>query len=107
MNNKKQYHSEILATIHETISDLYSAELVNESTMKEFDEMCLTPIKSFQPKEIKAIRLQQHLSQAVFAKYLNVSPNLISKWEKGEKKPKGTSLKLLDIVQKKGISVLI
>ena len=69
MSNEKLYDSEILAAIHETVSDLYSAELVSESTMKEFDEMCLTPIKSLEPEEIKTIRLQQHLTQAVFAKY--------------------------------------
>jgi putative transcriptional regulator len=107
MTEQKSYESEILAAIHETASDLYGVDLVDESTMKEFDEMCLTPIKSFSPEEIKTIRVQEHLSQDVFAKYLNVSPNLISKWESGETKPKGSSLKLLSLVQKKGISVLI
>ena len=61
MSNEKVYESEILAAIHETVSDLYLAELVSESTMKEFDEMCLIPIKSLEPEEIKVIRLQQHL----------------------------------------------
>ena len=107
MNNNKVYESEILAAIHETVSDLYSVELLNESTMKEFDEMCLEPIKSLEPEEIRNIRLEEHLSQDIFAKYLNVSPNLINKWEKGEKKPSGSSLKLLRLVKQKGISVLI
>lgn len=107
MNNKQVYDSEILAAIHETVSDLYDAELLDSFTKKEFDELCLNPIKSFKPDEIKAIRLKENLSQELFAHYLNVPPRLIYEWEKGEKQPHGSSLKLLSIVQKKGISVLI
>lgn len=107
MNNEQIYDSEILAAIHETVSDLYDAELLEASTKKEFDDLCLTPIKSFKPDEIQAIRLKENLSQEVFANYLNVSPRLIYEWEKGKKQPHGSSLKLLNIVQKKGISVLI
>ena len=46
MNEEKVYQSEILAAIHETISDLYSVELVDEPTMKEFDNICLESIKN-------------------------------------------------------------
>jgi putative transcriptional regulator len=42
----------------------------------------------------------------VFAAYLNVTPSLISKWERGEKNPQGTSLKLLSLVEKKGLEVI-
>jgi putative transcriptional regulator len=107
MKNNQIYDSEILAAIHETVSDLYEAELLDSSTKKEFDELCLTSIKSFKPDEIKAIRLKENLSQEVFANYLNVSPQLIYEWEKGKKQPHGSSLKLLNIVQKKVISILI
>ena len=39
------------------------------------------------PEEIKAIREEQHVSQPVFARYLNVSKNLVSDWERGQKRP--------------------
>lgn len=107
MKNKNVYQSDILASIHETAYDLYSADLLSESKMKEFDEICLSPIQSFKPEEIKAIRQEQNVSQEVFAKYLNVSSRLILQWENGEKKPKGSSLKLLNLVKNKGISILI
>lgn len=106
MSNKDIYESEILASIHETASDLYSANLLDRATMKEYDRMCLTSITSLNPEEIKAIRLQGNLSQEIFAQYLNVSPRLICKWETGETKPRGLSLKLLNIVKDKGISIL-
>ena len=74
--------------------------------MHEFDAMCLPPIKLFTSQEIKTLRLKEHVSQVVFAKYLNTSPSTIRQWEQGEKHPRGTSLKLLNLVADKGLSIL-
>ena len=74
-------------------------------TMKTFDELCLTPVKDLSPAEIRAIRLREHASQAVFARYLNVTPGLVSQWERGAKRPRGTSLKLLTLIAKKGLQL--
>jgi hypothetical protein len=52
--------------------------------------------------ENRPIRTKERASQTVFAAYLNVTPGLVSKWERGEKRPQGTSLKLLSLVAKKG-----
>jgi putative transcriptional regulator len=53
--------------------------------------------------EIKQIRELEQVSQTVFANYLNVTASLVSKWEHGEKRPSGASLKLLTLVEKKGL----
>nr|DAM73354.1 MAG TPA: putative transcriptional regulator [Caudoviricetes sp.] len=98
--------SEILAMIHENAADLHEAGLMDKKTMKKFDELCLTPVPVFTPDEIKAIREKEQVSQTVFAHYLNVSKNMISEWERGVKKPTGTALKLLTLVQHKGIKIL-
>ena len=98
--------SEILAMIHENAADLHEAGLMDKKTMKKFDELCLTPVPVFTPDEIKAIREKERVSQTVFAHYLNVSKNMISEWERGVKKPSGTALKLLTLVQHKGIDIL-
>jgi len=58
------------------------------------------------PKEIKAIRERERVSQSVFANYLNVTSSLVSKWERGEKRPSGPSLKLLSLVEKNGLAVV-
>lgn len=99
--------SEILAMIHENAADLHEAGLIDKKTMKKFDELCLTPVPVFTPDEIKAIREKERVSQTVFAHYLNVSKNMISEWERGVKKPTGTALKLLTLVQHKGIEILV
>ncbi len=71
--------------------------------MRRFDDSCLTPVRNLTPDQIRSIRLREGASQAVFARYLNVSPNLVSQWERGEKHPQGPSLKMLSLVERKGL----
>lgn len=99
--------SELLAMIHENASDLYEAGLINKTTMQDFDKLCLTPVQNFSSEEIKAIREKERISQSVFAHYLNVNKNMVSEWERGVKKPSRTALKLLSLVQYKGIEAII
>ena len=98
-----EYRSPIHAAIHEGIEDLYKAGVVEKHTMRRFDDSCLTPVRNLTPDEIRSIRLREGASQAVFARYLNVSPNLVSQWERGEKHPQGPSLKMLSLVERKGL----
>jgi putative transcriptional regulator len=100
----KRYRSRLLASIHETAEDLHQAGLMSKRTLRGFDELCLTRVQPLAPKKIRALRLREGASQAVFARYLNVSTGLISQWERGEKRPQGTSLKLLSLVAEKGLN---
>jgi putative transcriptional regulator len=95
-----------MASIHETAEDLYEAGLMEKRTMREFDGLCLTPISPLKPEEIRDIRERENVSQVVFATYLNVSKGIVSQWERGEKRPSGASLKLLSLVEKKGLSAI-
>jgi len=95
-----------MAAIHETASDLYTAGGMDRKTMRKFDLLCLTPIQKMTPKKIRELRTRENASQAVFAAYLNVTPSLVSKWERGEKNPQGPSLKLLSLVEKKGLELI-
>lgn len=102
----KTKRSRVLEAVHETARDLREAGAMNETTMREFDAMCLPPVAQYTPEEIKTIRLSQHVSQPVFAAYLNVTKSTVAQWEQGEKKPRGTSLKLLELVARKGLPAL-
>jgi putative transcriptional regulator len=95
-----------MASIHETAEGLHVAGIMNKRTMREFDDMCLTPVQPLKPKEIRAVRLREGASQAVFARYLNVTTGLVSQWERGEKHPQGASLKLLTLVAKNGLQAV-
>jgi putative transcriptional regulator len=102
----KRYRSEALAAAHETLEALREAGMVDKRTMREFDEACLTPVIPIAPEEIRAIRRRENLSQPVFARYLNVSKNLVSDWERGIKRPGGPALRLLTIVKKRGVAAI-
>ncbi|MFZ5738269.1 MAG: helix-turn-helix domain-containing protein [Pseudomonadota bacterium] len=98
--------SAILTTVHKTAAGLARAKVIDKATMREFDELCLTPVDPMAPDEIKALREREQVSQPVFARYLNVRKDAVSKWERGEKRPDGPSLKLLNLVKAKGLSAI-
>jgi putative transcriptional regulator len=102
----KQYRSSVMASIHETAEGLHAAGVMDKQTMRRFDEACLTPVRPLTPAEIRALREREGASQAVFARYLNVTTGLISQWERGEKHPQGASLKLLSLVERHGLGTV-
>ena len=99
----KKYRSDAFAAIHETMEALHDVGAIDKQTTREFDDACLTPVQVLSPDEIKSLRMREHISQPVFARYLNVSKNLVSDWERGVKKPGGPALRLLAVIQKKGV----
>lgn len=101
------YKSEAMAAVHEMIEGLHHGGAVDKQTMREFDAMCLSPAPSLAPAEIRAIREKEHVSQPVFARYLNVSQNLVSDWERGAKRPGGPALRLLALVQRNGLNAIV
>ena len=102
----KRYRSDALAALHESLEALHDIGAIDKRTLREFDEACLSPVLPMAPEDIRALREREQLSQPVFARYLNVSRNLISDWERGVKKPGGPALRLLTIVQKNGIEAI-
>lgn len=96
----------ILDTVYETAKGLRKAGVMDTQTMREFDALCLPPVKSLTGAQIRRIRMRNKASQAVFAAYLNTSPSTVQKWEQGQKKPNGPSLKLLNLVEQKGLEAL-
>lgn len=97
----------ILDAVHETAKGLHKAGVMDAKTMREFDALCLPRVKSYTPNQIKKLRLRYKASQSVFAAYLNTSPSTVQKWEQGQKKPNGPSLKLLNLVDTKGLEALV
>jgi putative transcriptional regulator len=57
--------------------------------------------------DIRDIRERAKLSQAVFARYLNLTANHVSKLERGTKHPTGPALVLLNVIRRKGIEAIL
>ena len=102
----KRYKSEITRAVHRAAHDSHCAGVMDKRTLREFDVLCLSAVEDLTAGEIRAIRDHAGVSQSVFAAYLNVTTNLVSKWERGEKRPSGAAKKLLSIVKAKGLEVL-
>ena len=101
-----KYISPASAAVHQLMSDIFNAGLIDKKTMQNFDRTCLTPVEPLAPDEIRQIREKENVSQSVFAYYLNISANQLSEWERGVKKPSGAALKLLSLVQHKGLDAI-
>ena len=102
----KTYRSEAMAAVHEMMEGFHQSGAIDKQTMREFDAACLAPAAPLSPAEIKAIRVKEAVSQPVFARYLNVSKNLVSEWERGAKRPGGPALRLLTVVKKGGLRAI-
>ncbi len=98
--------SKVQETLSEMAKDLYSVSSIDKTTLRRFDINSLPPVPNYTATQIAALRHKLGLSQRVFAAYLNVSDRAVKKWEQGEAKPTGATLKLLSIVESKGLNVI-
>ena len=99
--------SRILESVHETATDLHRLGFIDKRKMQRFDELCLAPVPDYDGAKIRALRDKLKLSQAVFASVLNTSLSTVRKWEVNDKNPSGPSLKLLNLLERKGLDVVL
>ncbi len=104
-SKKKKKQRTLLDVAHEMAADLYEAGVINAVTMREYESICIPPVRELSAREIKLIRINEKVSQAIFAKYLNTSTSTVRQWEQGGKHPRGTSLRLLNLIAAKGLRV--
>ena len=102
-----QARSRILAAVHETAGDLHRLGFIDKRTMRNYDALCLQPVPDYDAARVKALRERLQLSQAVLAALLNTSVSTVRKWEAGDKRPGGSSQKLLDLIERKGLEAVL
>ena len=107
MTSKTRAKSPIFEAIHETASDLHRLGFIDKRKMRKFDVLCFDPIPEYDSEKIRALRKHLQLSQAVLASVLNTSLSTVRKWEIGEKHPSGPSLKLLNLLDRKGLEAVL
>jgi putative transcriptional regulator len=103
-NNKK---SRIIQEMQETVFGLHEAGVITKRSLEEFEALHQLNVKPMTPNRIKRLRTKTHLSQAVFAVAINASLSTVQKWEAGDKSPSGPSLKLLSLIERKGLEVVL
>jgi putative transcriptional regulator len=107
MRKQDKTKKRLLSEAHEMAQSLRQAGAINMATMREFDALCIAQIHELSASKIKKIRRYAGVSQAVFAKIINVSVAAIRQWERGERKPSGAALKLLNLVEAKGLEAVL
>ena len=107
MTSKRKPRSRILGIAHETALDLHEAGFISKRDMRRYDALCMDPIPVYDAPKIRALRQRLKVSQAVMASALNTSPSTIRKWEIGDKRPSGPSQKLLNLIDRKGLEVVL
>jgi putative transcriptional regulator len=86
----------ILASAHKVAEALHEVGAMDDVTMREMDKLCLPPVPTYSPAQIRRIRSSTGMSQPVFARLMGVGKSAVAQWEQGEKKPGGPALRLLE-----------
>ena len=107
MTKKISAKSPIFEAVHETASDLHRLGFIDMRKMQRCDVLCLQPVPDYNGAKVKALRTKRQLSQSVLASWLNTSLSTVRTWEIDEKRPSGPSLKLLDLLERKGLEVML
>jgi putative transcriptional regulator len=81
--------------------------IVAKITKRDLSRIQAAAVASITPEDVRAIREQANMSQAVLAHYLNVTVGYVSQLERGVKRPTGPALALLNVIRRKGIEAIL
>ncbi len=99
--------AELLETAQDLRGTLLRKETADKITLRVLGRMMPRKPEPLNPEDVRAIRENAGLSQAVFAALLNLTTGYLSELERGAKRPTGTTLALLHIVRRKGIEAVL
>jgi len=104
--------SNLVESILENAKDLHDAGLMDteeyrQITVRHLGEAPLPISKPISGKEVRRMRQRARMSQAAFARSLNLTPGYISQLERGVKEPKGPALALLNVIKRKGFEAIL
>jgi len=103
--------SRLTEALLETAADMRRSGIIDDAaldkiTVRHLGADAIRMDEPISPHDIRTMREVAHLSQAVFARYLNLTPGYVSQLERGVKRPSGPALALLNVIRRKGIAAL-
>jgi putative transcriptional regulator len=109
---RKNKTSRLTKALLETADDMRRAGVLDAAshekiTLRHLGSKANTVAKPISGNEIRSLRERAHLSQAVFARYLNLTVGYVSQLERGAKRPTGPALALLNVIRRKGIEAIL
>jgi|SRR6516165_9337471 putative transcriptional regulator len=109
---KQKKNSRLTKALLETAEDMRRAGILDlagheKITLRHLGDNAEIVAKPISGDEIRSLRERAHLSQAVFARCLNMTADYVSKLERGAKRPTGPALVLLNVIRRKGIEAIL
>ena len=109
---KKLQTSRLSDALLETADDMRRVGVIDELThqkitVRHLGAKAAAPEEPITAEDIRTLRERAHLSQAVFARYLNLTTGYVSQLERGAKRPTGPALVLLNVIRRKGIEAIL
>ena len=87
---KREAFAELLESVHQALEHAKGKRSLRTTTLP-------LPPRPLHGRAVKKVRAALHASQAVFARYLNVSTKLVQAWEADRRTPEGPALVLLHL----------
>jgi putative transcriptional regulator len=105
-------NNRVVEMILETAGDMHRLGLLDDNeyhkiTVRHLGAQTLPTAEPISAKEIRSLRERAKLSQAAFARYLNLTSGYVSQLERGAKQPKGPALALLNVIRRKGFEAIM
>lgn len=112
MATKRKQPSRLTKALLETADDMRRAGIMDEIThakitLRHLGDKASAATEPISGDEIRSLREEAHMSQAVFARYLNLTVGYVSQLERGAKRPTGPALVLLNVIRRKGIEAIL
>ena len=112
MTKEKTQPSRLTKALLETADDMRNAGVMDAAThakitLRHLGDKTDVVAEPMTGDEIRKLREQAHLSQAVFARYLNLTVGYVSQLERGARRPSGPALVLLNVIRRKGIEAIL
>jgi putative transcriptional regulator len=109
---RKKKTSRLTKALLETADDMRRVGVLDAAshekiTLRHLGTKGNVVAKPISGNEIRSLRERAHLSQAVFARYLNLTVGYVSQLERGAKRPSGPALVLLNVIRRKGIEAIL
>ena len=104
--------SKLSEALIEMAGDQLRSGLMNKAeydkiTVRLLGSQPLPTAKPISSRQIRNLRERANMSQAAFARYLNLTTGYISQLERGTKQPKGPALALLNVIRRKGLEAIL
>jgi putative transcriptional regulator len=110
--SKKKKASQLTRVLIQTADDMRRIGVLDTTghekiTIRHLRNKPNNGTKSISGPEIRSLRQRAHMSQAVFARHLNLTAGYVSQLERGAKRPSGPALVLLNVIRRGGIEAIL